>query len=173
VLMRPVAINGVPFAFHDTAGLRGAAGDAIEAIGIERARAAVRQADLVLWLGPEGEGLEGAWEIEAQIDRAGHTAKHTPRHRLSGLTGEGVAALREALVAAARAALPAPGEAALNARQHRLIGQAAKALASPERDPLLLAEQLRLARAAFDALLGRATTEDMLDALFGRFCIGK
>jgi tRNA modification GTPase len=38
---------------------------------------------------------------------------------------------------------------------------------------LLVAEELRLARAAFDALLGRTTTEDMLDALFGRFCIGK
>jgi tRNA modification GTPase len=40
-------------------------------------------------------------------------------------------------------------------------------------DPLLIAEQLRRARAAFDALIGRAATEDMLDALFGRFCIGK
>ena len=40
-------------------------------------------------------------------------------------------------------------------------------------DPLLIAEHLRLARVAFDALVGRTTTEDMLDALFGRFCIGK
>ena len=40
-------------------------------------------------------------------------------------------------------------------------------------DSLLVAEHLRLARVAFDALVGRATTEDMLDALFGRFCIGK
>ena len=36
-----------------------------------------------------------------------------------------------------------------------------------------MGEELRLARRAFDALLGRASTEDMLDALFGRFCIGK
>ena len=36
-----------------------------------------------------------------------------------------------------------------------------------------LAESLRLARAGLDALTGRAGTEDMLDALFGRFCIGK
>ena len=33
--------------------------------------------------------------------------------------------------------------------------------------------ELRRARVAFDRLLGRASTEDMLDALFGRFCIGK
>jgi tRNA modification GTPase len=38
---------------------------------------------------------------------------------------------------------------------------------------ILMAEHLRLARVAFDALVGRATTEDMLDALFARFCIGK
>jgi tRNA modification GTPase len=38
---------------------------------------------------------------------------------------------------------------------------------------LLVAESLRLTRVCFDALLGRTTTEDMLDALFGRFCIGK
>ena len=42
-----------------------------------------------------------------------------------------------------------------------------------EHDPLLAAEQLRLARRALDALTGRASTENMLDALFGRFCIGK
>jgi tRNA modification GTPase len=38
---------------------------------------------------------------------------------------------------------------------------------------VLAAEGLRLARAALDALTGRAGVEDMLDALFGRFCIGK
>jgi tRNA modification GTPase len=37
----------------------------------------------------------------------------------------------------------------------------------------LVAEALRQARVAFDALLGRSATEDMLDTLFGRFCIGK
>jgi tRNA modification GTPase len=38
---------------------------------------------------------------------------------------------------------------------------------------LLAAEELRLARQALDRLVGRVGTEDMLDALFGRFCIGK
>ena len=175
VLMRPVAMSGVPFQFLDTAGLREDSRDAIEVIGIERARHALAAADLVLWLGAEGVGGEGAWEIEAQIDRAGHHMKRTPRHRVSALSGEGVDALREDLVGRARRAMPAPGEAALNARQHRLITQAAEALAGAgeERDPLLQAERLRLARLSFDALLGRATTEDLLDALFGRFCIGK
>ena len=40
-------------------------------------------------------------------------------------------------------------------------------------DLLLVAESLRSARLAFDRLTGRAGTEDMLDTLFGRFCIGK
>jgi tRNA modification GTPase len=38
---------------------------------------------------------------------------------------------------------------------------------------LLVAEELRQARLAFDELTGKAATEDMLDSLFGRFCIGK
>ena len=46
-------------------------------------------------------------------------------------------------------------------------------MAERETDPLLIAEGLRLARLAFDGLVGGTATEDMLDALFGRFCIGK
>lgn len=176
VLTRPVAIAGVPFLFADTAGLRDdTGGDTIEAIGVERALGELDRADLVLWLGGEGEGPERAWEIAAQIDRPGHADKVAPRHRVSAVTGEGLNALRDDLVRTAAAALPRPGEAALNARQHRMLGDAAVALAQAElaKDPLLVAEHLRLVRVAFDALLGRTTTEDMLDTLFGRFCIGK
>lgn len=175
LLIHPVSLAGIPFRFVDTAGLTETTSDVIEVMGVERARAALGSADLVLWLGPEGEGPSGAWEIEAQADRAGHVAKRAPRHRVSALTGEGIDGLRDDLIATARVAMPRPGEAALNARQHRLLGEAAEALASAASltDPLLVAESLRLGRVAFDALLGRTTTEDMLDALFGRFCIGK
>lgn len=175
VLTRPVAIAGMPFLFVDTAGLRDEAGDAIEAIGVERARGELDQADLVLWLGDEGEGPAGAWEIEPQVDRDGQAGKTAPRHRVSGVTGEGLVELRADLVAMARGHLPKPGEAALNRRQHDLLGQARAGLVAAQsaRDPLIVAEDLRLVRLAFDALIGRATTEDMLDSLFGRFCIGK
>ena len=175
ILMRPVALMGVPFQFLDTAGLRADGADVVEEIGIARARTAMAQADLVLWLGPEGEGPDGAWEIEAQIDRGDHRVKQAPRHRLSGKTGEGVDALRRALVEEARNHLPKAGAVALNARQHGLLAEAAEALGAvrPQGDLLLVAENLRLARLAFDRLLGGASTEDMLDALFGRFCIGK
>ena len=178
VLMRSVAIEGVAFQFLDTAGLRESSGDGIEVIGMERAREALVRADLVLWLGPEGDAPEtdaAVWEIAAQVDRADAAGKTKARHQVSALTGRGIDALRTDLVAAARGAMPVPGAAALNLRQSRLIGQAAGAFdgAERERDPLLLAERLRLVRRAFDALLGRTATEDMLDALFGRFCIGK
>lgn len=176
VLTRPVGIGGVPFLFVDTAGLRAEdEADAIEAIGIGRARGELERADLVLWLGPEGEGPEGALEIDAQVDRPGHQGKRQPDHRVSAVTGEGMAALRSALVARARSAMPRPGEAALNARQARLLADAELVLgqAAAGGDLLITAENLRLARVAFDALLGRAATEDMLDVLFSQFCIGK
>jgi tRNA modification GTPase len=175
VIERSVAIAGVPFTFVDTAGLREAGADAIEAIGIARAEAELARADVVLWLGPEGEGPAAAWEIAAQSDVPGFTPKAGARHTLSAATGAGLVGLKTALVNAACAALPKPGEAALNARQHARLAEASAALEAAGRlsDPLLVAEELRRARLAFDRLIGRATTEDMLDTLFGRFCIGK
>lgn len=175
VLSRAVAIAGVPFVFADTAGLREGTEDAIEAIGIGRARAELDRADLVLWLGPEGQAPARAWEIAAQIDRPDASAKAQARHRVSAMSGEGLDALRVDLVDTARHALPRPGDAALNARQHGLLADAESSLrgALLESDPLLVAESLRRCRVAFDGLVGRATTEDMLDTLFGRFCIGK
>ena len=177
VLVRAVALRGVPFTFVDTAGLRDEGAGAIEQIGIARARAEAERADLVLWLGPAGEGPTSSamWESAAQSDRRDAQPKPQARFRLSAVTGEGLPALRAALVDHARAALPAPGEVALNARQHRHLGEVAEALraAASEADPLIAAEELRLARVALDRLVGRAGTEDMLDALFGRFCIGK
>jgi tRNA modification GTPase len=175
VLTKPVAIEGVAFLFVDTAGLRDDADDMVEAIGVDRAKGEVRQADLVLWLGTEAQGPTGAWEIEPQVDRLKSPNKSNPRHRLSAVTGEGMAALRRDLAETARGMLPKPGEAALGQHQHAILTDAATALtgAVQEHDPLIVAEQLRLTRLAFDALVGRSTTEHMLDALFGRFCIGK
>ena len=175
VIERPVALGGVPFSFVDTAGLRGESADAIEAIGVDRARKQADLADLVLWLGEEGWGPQGAWEIDAKCDAVDHTPKKNPVATLSALTGDGVAELRDQLITHARAAMPALGSVALNARQHGLIAEARDALneVSTLEDPLLIGEQLRLARLAFDRLIGRSSTEDMLDALFGRFCIGK
>ncbi len=179
VIERSVAIGGAAFTFVDTAGLRGgeeaASADQIEAIGIDRARGELARADLVLWLGAQGGAPTDAWEIAAQADRDGFVPKPAARFTVSAVTGAGLSDLKLALVDAARARLPKPGEAALNARQHARLTEAAEALAAARSlaDPLLIAEELRRARLAFDRLIGRATTEDMLDTLFGRFCIGK
>ncbi|MFM2370994.1 MAG: hypothetical protein RIS85_716 [Pseudomonadota bacterium] len=177
VLTHAVAIDGVPFTFVDTAGLRNEGAGEIERIGIARARAAAERADLILWLGPEGQGPHGRplWEVSARADDPAAPHKSEAAHHLSAHTSQGMADLRIALIAHARAALPAPGDAALNQRQHTLLSEVADALrfAQMEQDPLLAAENLRLARRALDALIGRTSTEDMLDTLFGRFCIGK
>jgi len=175
VLVKPVAMEGIAFSFVDMAGLRSQTGDEIEAIGIERAEQEIARADLVLWLGPEGEGPQASWEVDAQIDRVDHVGKQSAEHQISAHTGEGMKGLRAALIEHARLAMPAPGEAALNERQRQRIADALDALeeAASHSDPLLIAENLRLARLAFDALLGRTATEEVLDAVFGRFCIGK
>ncbi len=177
VLTHAVALDGVPFMFVDTAGLRDEGAGEIERIGIARARAAAQRADLILWLGPEGEGPQDRplWEMAAQCDMPHGLQKSANARRVSAHTGEGMAALRQALVAFAHTALPAAGEAALNLRQHGHLTDVAQALAHNDQqpDPLIAAEHLRLARRALDALVGRTGTEDMLDTLFGRFCIGK
>jgi tRNA modification GTPase len=175
VIVRPVALDGIPFSFVDTAGLHSGPTDLVEAIGIDRATAELADGDVVLWLGREGQGPACAWEIEAQIDRKRDAVKAVPRHRVSALTGEGVETLRRDLIRAARAAMPRPGEAALNTKQCALLGDAWDAVSSADQlcDPLLVAESLRVARVAFERLVGRSSTEDMLDSLFGKFCIGK
>src|SRR5690606_19870516 len=139
VLERPVALGGIPFTFVDMAGLRDNSADPVEAIGIARAEAEIARADLVLWLGAEGEGPVGAWEVDPQCDRPERQAKASPRHRLSAVTGENLDDLKRALVAEARLAMPKPGETALNRRQRGLIEAAAAALerAKGAHDPLL------------------------------------
>ena len=173
----PVAFEGIPFLLTDTAGLRDGSSDSIEAIGIERAGKAIADADIVLWLGCEGEGPQHPRliEVEAKIDAASHTKKSAGALRLSAKTGEGVSDLVGLLVREGREMLPPTDSFALNQRQRYLLRDAALFLshAATASDPLIMAEELRQARRALDALTGRASTEDMLDALFGRFCIGK
>lgn len=169
----PAAIGGTAFLFTDTAGLRSEAGDAIEAIGIDRARAALDAADIILWLGDAADlPRDDAILIAAQSDRS---TGGRPGLSLSARTGEGMAALIATLRARAATLLPGEGAYALHARQRQRVGQLYQHLDATRLTPDLLvaAEELRLARAAIDALTGQAGTEDMLDRLFSGFCIGK
>ena len=174
ILKRQVAIDGVPFEFVDMAGLRDDSADPIEKIGIDRANRQIENAQLVLWLGEEGGGPLGAWEIETKADIAA-ARKATADHRVSAVTGEGMDALISALTTHAREALPVPGTVAINHRQADLLKEAVRVLqdSGHSKDPLILGEHLRIARLQFDKLLGRTGVEDVLDTVFGRFCIGK
>ncbi|UVI39980.1 tRNA uridine-5-carboxymethylaminomethyl(34) synthesis GTPase MnmE [Qipengyuania spongiae] len=171
---RPIAFSGIPFVLIDTAGLRDEGFDSIEGEGIGRARSQIERADIVLWLGPEGQGPNGSLEIQTKADLE-HDCKLTADHVVSSVTGEGLRSLELDLVERSRKLLPRTGEAALAQRQRDLIGHSHEELlqALGESDLLIKAEGLRQARVAFDRLLGKASTEEMLDALFGRFCIGK
>lgn len=167
----PVAIAGVPLLLIDTAGLREQAGDAIEAIGIARAGEALAAADIILWLG-EAEGApEGALIVAAKAD----LGERREGLSVSVVTGEGIGALRHAIIARGRALLPRPGALALNARHRDILGLVLAELSAAEasEDPLIIAEHLRQARGRLDAITGKSGVEDMLDALFGAFCIGK
>jgi tRNA modification GTPase len=170
VIERFVAVEGVPLLLVDTAGLR-EHGEDIEAIGIDRARGEMERADLVLWLGPEGTGPHGAWEVAAKADLG--SAKVHARHFVSAHSGQGLGQLLAAIALAARSKLAGPGNLALNRRQRDLLMQAHHALVDGDDNPLIVAENLRIARSAFDRVVGRTSTENVLDTLFGRFCIGK
>lgn len=176
----PVAIGGVAYRFADTAGLRDNSDDAVEVIGIDRARGAAAAADILVWLGDDAPSTHRATiRVAAQADRCSGTEWEAQVDAadvvLSAVTGEGVGALLEAIGWHARALLPREGEVALNRRQRSALGEVGEALAAAakESDLLIVAEHLRGAMGALDRLTGRARTEDMLDALFGRFCIGK
>lgn len=171
-LEAPTAIGGAPFLLVDTAGIRESA-DAVETIGVARARAHLEAADVVLWLGPADEAPPGAVRVHAKADLGPPGPEADVA--VSAKTGEGIDALIALLLARSRALLPAEGEVAINARHRAELAEAREALAEAEgaRDALIAAEALRQARVALDRLTGRAGVEDMLDALFGRFCVGK
>ena len=172
----PLALGGVPVVLTDTAGLRESS-DAIEVIGVARATALMEAADVLLWLGDPSEAPEHPLliKVHAKADLPRRASAPNGSIAVSAVSGEGLKPLVEEIAGLAEMLLPTEGAIALNRRQARHIGDAADALggAAEARDLVILAEQLRLARAAFDRLTGRAGVEDVLDALFSRFCLGK
>lgn len=172
VIEVPIAVDGVPFMLVDTAGLR-ESDDLVEAIGIERARGEAARAELLLWLGEPANAPRhsGLVLISAKAD----LGQGGPGLPVSAVTGQGLAELTRLLIERARELLPKGDELALDRRQHDLLAEARAALerATALRDPVLIAEELRIARHSIDQISGRAGVDDLLDALFGRFCLGK
>ena len=172
----PLSLGGLPIRLTDTAGLR-KTNDKVEAIGVERAARLVDQADVLVWLGdpraaPNHSRLV---KVRSKADLPSRAPAADDVIVVSSVTHQGIPVLLNQVEQLARSVLPAEGGIALNRRQATQIAEAAAAieLALNGLDIVVLAEGLRLARGAFDRLTGRAGVEDVLDALFGRFCLGK
>jgi tRNA modification GTPase len=153
----------------DTAGLRDTA-DPIESEGIARARARAASADLVLDLGAGGN-------VVARIDERGMApGLQDGRLHVSARTGAGLDILEAWLVDWARERIPS-GEPSVvtNARQRELLGVTLHAVLEAARhtDPVLAADALRSAATALGRLTGQIGPEEILGAIFSRFCIGK
>ena len=172
----PIALAGVPVRLTDTAGLR-ESGELVEQMGVERARRLVELADILIWLGEPGHSPAHAnlIRVHSRTDLPGRDRAPDGTIAVSAKTGSGLRELSNAIEATARNLLPAEGELAFNRRQSACILDTERFLreAQDAGDLVLVAESLRQARGAFDRLTGRAGVEDLLDELFGRFCLGK
>lgn len=172
VIEVPIAIRGIPFVLVDTAGLR-ASDDPVENIGIARAEAEAARADILLWLGEPADAPDhpALLVIHSKADLG--SPSDAEGLAVSAVTGAGLDKLVDELVEKAGNILPGEGSLALNRRQAGHLDDALRALRETGEDLVILAAHLRSALAAFDRLSGRSGIEDMLDRLFGRFCLGK
>lgn len=182
-------LGGLPVVLSDTAGIRETEGK-IEREGIRRTIARARDADLVLWLmdatAPEQNlppdlAAHGRHVIRVlnKIDLVGGGARGEPGWlRLSLRTEEGLAQVTKAIEAEARERIGATEAPVISQARHRQQLEAcAGALGDYLRGSLveteLRAEDLRRAAMALGRITGRVDVEDVLDQIFGRFCIGK
>ncbi len=175
VIEVPVVRDGIAYILADTAGLAEATDDVVEAIGIARARETAAGADVVLWLDdtPPVDANSAIWLYPRADARS--ACDNDARLIVSARNGLGIDQLWSAIADHAERLLPREDSVAFNGRQRACCAECHAALtaATGTEDPLIVAEHLRIARCALDRLLGRVDVEAMLDALFGRFCIGK
>lgn len=171
-LEAPVRRGGVAYLLTDTAGLTDAA-DPVERIGVERAEAAIASADLLLWLGDDPPPRPDALWVHARADLPGREGLPLGRALAIRQDAPGsIEALWQEVERRSAALLPDPDALPLKQRQREACASAAGELGLVG-DPLIAAEQLRIAARALGGVLGLDATEAMLDALFARFCVGK
>ena len=182
-LREPVQIDGVPLVLVDTAGLRSST-DLVERLGIDRTHRELERADLVIAVHEAGrppERLENlpagvpVLEIYNKVDLAPRFAPPAGALALSAKTGQGVDALRKAILQTA--GWSSSGEPVFLARERHLraLHQARGHLETAENEPRweLFAEELRLAHRSLGELTGEFSADDLLGEIFSRFCIGK
>lgn len=183
VLTAALSLGGFAFQLHDVAGDRDGVDD-VERIGIERGRALRDEAELPVSV-RDARGIEAgetpgtgiAVATHGDLIDAGERRDLRERRWIVLAPGDGAALdqLREALV---RSAQTLPNDTLLHtARQVAAVGAAASCLDDAIRfgfdEPILCAQVLRDAMRALDELAGRFHDEQVYDALFATFCIGK
>lgn len=180
-----IELSGVPVILTDTAGLREMPDDEIEAAGMERTYRAGRAADMVVWITGRGDPLsdpppefdsETVW-IENKIDLPERGAPGMS-YRVSAKTGEGMTVFIDGLESRVRTIAGSMEPPVLvRARHEKVIRDCFDALKtaldSQPQQIELMAEELRRAGEALARLTGRVDVEDLLDAIFREFCIGK
>jgi tRNA modification GTPase len=190
-----VSLEGVPVELIDTAGLRESLDEA-ESLGIAKSREAMAEADVVLLILDATEPLHK--EDEATIatlagrtflivinkNDLAHAALPGPRAfaalQTSALTGAGVHELRRAILSLLTIE-PLGAETALltNLRQQQAVSAALSALIQAQQAVIgtipheMILLDLYEALHALDALTGATTSDDILDLIFSKFCIGK
>jgi len=174
-------LGGMPVTLVDTAGLREAT-DEIERIGVARTRARIGEADLLLWLSeggadaPQLEPVEGAEliRVATKSDLLGCTSDDLA---ISARTGFGIERLLDEMADRAKRRLGDGSTALLTRERHRRLVQEAKIAIETSLDsgkPLeFVADDLRVAGRALGRIVGAVDVEDVLDAIFSQFCIGK
>ena len=188
-------LAGLCLRLTDTAGIRETE-DRVEKLGVDRSRAALEQAELVLVLidgsedfTPEDAALIAAAEraphalvLLSKSDkpsRTEHVKTTLPVLAVSAVTGEGLEELEKAI--AALFPLPAvpAGEILTNARQAEAVDRAIEfmeaALRAMEQGltPDIVLTESEGAMDALGELSGRTVREDVTNRIFQRFCVGK
>lgn len=199
-VQQTIQIEGVPLHVIDTAGLRDS-DDEVEKIGIERAWHAIAEADAVLFL--HDLTRAHAAEYRAADDAIASVMRQKlPQHIsvldiwnkadaapaaaplqgvvLSAKTGAGLDALRHQLLRLAGWQPGAEGVFAARARHVEALrhvqshlNRAALHLTQQAQALDVLAEELRLAQNAVNAITGEFSSDDLLGVIFSSFCIGK
>jgi tRNA modification GTPase len=191
-------LDGYPVTVIDTAGIR-ETDDPVEQEGVRRARARAEDADLVLWLVEGDQPVDGpraiptrkrspgeidfrggsVWVIRNKIDLVETNGDGKAQEiGISASRGDGIAELVNELVGFAATFFgTTEGALVTRARQRDLLSRASDSLRRSldlvEEGEELAAEELRAAAYALGRLLGRVDVEDVLGAIFQKFCIGK
>jgi tRNA modification GTPase len=195
VLREPMVLEGLLFMLHDTAGLRDTE-DHIESIGVDRAMSAIGTADVVVHVldasveeHPVLPALPHGRAVVA-LNKADLPARVRPDDlpdgtaviRTSARTGEGVDDLRKSLVECVgrdRLDWIARERVVLNARLTSILREARTKLARlsasfRDKAPLeILALDARETLQLYETATGKRYSDDLLDTIFARFCIGK